>query len=84
MIIDFHAYFQPQSFLDRLRRRKVYPRIEKTAEGEVIWSGPGAARRIRPEQTDITKRVELLAAAGIDSQILRLQNVSGIDSFDTV
>jgi predicted TIM-barrel fold metal-dependent hydrolase len=84
MIIDFHAYFQPQSFLDHLRRRNDYPRIEKTAEGEVIWSGPGAARRIRPEQTDIGKRVEVLSAAGIDTQILRLQNVSGIDSFDSV
>ena len=82
MIVDFHAYFQPQSFLDHLRRRSDYPRIEKTADGEVIWSGPGAARRIRPDQTDISKRVEMLAAAGIDTQILRLQNVSGIDSFE--
>jgi len=82
VIVDFHAYFQPQSFLDHLRRRRDYPRIEKTAEGEVIWSGPGAARRIRPDQTDIARRVEMLAAAGIDAQILRLQNVSGIDSFD--
>ena len=82
MIVDFHAYFQPQSFLDHLRQRRDYPRIEKTAEGEVIWSGPGAARRIRPDQTDIARRVEMLAAAGIDVQILRLQNVSGIDSFE--
>jgi predicted TIM-barrel fold metal-dependent hydrolase len=82
VIVDFHAYFQPHSFLEHLRRRKQYPRIEKTADGEVIWSGPGAARRIRPEQTDIARRVEMLAAAGIDAQILRLQNVSGIDSFE--
>lgn len=82
MIVDFHAYFQPQSFLDHLRRRKDYPRIERDAEGEVIWSGPGAARRIRPEQTDIARRVEMLANAGIDAQILRVQNVSGIDSFE--
>ena len=82
MIVDFHAYFQPQSFLDHLRRRKQYPRIENTADGEVIWSGPGAARRIRPEQTDIARRAEMLEAAGIDAQILRLQNVSGIDSFE--
>jgi predicted TIM-barrel fold metal-dependent hydrolase len=82
VIVDFHAYFQPHSFLEHLRRRSRYPRIEKTADGEVIWSGPGAARRIRPEQTDIARRVEMLAAAGIDVQILRLQNVSGIDSFE--
>jgi predicted TIM-barrel fold metal-dependent hydrolase len=82
VIVDFHAYFQPQSFLDHLRRRSAYPRIERTADGEVIWSGPGAARRIRPDQTDIERRVEMLAQAGIDAQILRLQNVSGIDAFE--
>ncbi len=82
MVIDFHAYFQTQSFLGHLRRRKDYPRIEKTAGGEVIWSGPGAARRIRPEQTDIAWRAEQLDQAGIDTQILRLQNVSGVDAFE--
>lgn len=82
MIVDFHAYFQPRSFLDRLRRRKDYPYIERTAGAEIIWSGPGAARRIRPEQTDIEQRAHMLAEAGIDAQILRLQNVSGIDAFD--
>lgn len=84
MVVDFHAYFQPRSFLERLRKRRDYPFIERTPEGEVIWSGPGAARRIRPEQTDIARRVELLAQAGIDTQILRLQNVSGVDAFDAV
>jgi len=82
VVVDFHAYFQPQSFLEHLRRRRDYPRIERTPEGEVIASGPGAARPLRPEQTDIARRVEMLAAAGIDTQILRVQNVSGIDSFD--
>jgi predicted TIM-barrel fold metal-dependent hydrolase len=82
VIVDFHAYFQPQAFLDELRRRRDYPRIEKTSGGEVIASGPGAARPLRPEQTDISRRVEMLQDAGIDTQILRLQNVSGIDSFD--
>jgi predicted TIM-barrel fold metal-dependent hydrolase len=82
MVVDFHAYFQTRSFLDRLRQRSAYPYIENTARGEVIWSGPGAARRIRPEQTDIALRAEQLAQAGIDTQILRLQNVSGIDAFE--
>jgi predicted TIM-barrel fold metal-dependent hydrolase len=82
MVVDFHAYFQTRSFLDRLRRRSDYPYIEKTAQGEVIWSGPDAARRIRPEQTDIALRAGQLAQAGIDTQILRLQNVSGIDAFE--
>jgi aminocarboxymuconate-semialdehyde decarboxylase len=81
MVVDFHAYFQPRSFLDRLRRRTEYPYIEKSSDGEVIWSGPGAARRIRPEQTDIALRAQQLQQAGIDTQILRLQNVSGIDAF---
>ena len=81
-IVDFHAYFQPRAFLERLRARKEYPRIEKTADGEAVVSGPGAARPLRPEQTDIDWRVRELAAAGIDCQVLRLQNVSGVDALD--
>lgn len=81
-LVDFHAYFQPRAFLERLRARKEYPRIEKTARGEAVLSGPGAARPLRPEQTDIEWRVRELAAAGIDCQVLRLQNVSGIDALD--
>ena len=81
-LVDFHAYFQPRAFLERLRSRRDYPRIEKTARGEAVLSGPGAARPLRPEQTDIDWRVRELAAAGIDCQVLRLQNVSGIDALD--
>jgi len=81
-VVDFHAYFQPRSFLDRLRVRNVYPRIEQTAQGEAIFSSPLAARLIRPEQTDIDWRVNALAEAGIDCQILRLQNVSGVEALD--
>lgn len=80
-IVDFHAYFQPRAFLDRLRKRRDYPRIEATQDGEAIVSGPRAARPLRPEQTDIEWRVRELAASGIDCQILRLQNVSGVDAF---
>ena len=61
-----------------MRRRKGYPRIEN----EAILSGPGAARPLRPEQTDIEWRARALAEAGIDCQILRLQNVSGVDALE--
>lgn len=81
-IVDFHAYFQPRSFLDRLRARRSYPRIEATPHGEAVFSGSGAARPLRPEQVDIDWRVQALAAAGIDCQILRLQNVSGVDALE--
>jgi hypothetical protein len=40
------------------------------------------ARPIRPEQTDIAWRVRALADAGIACQILRLQNVSGVDALE--
>lgn len=80
-IVDFHAYFQPRAFLDRLRKRRDYPRIEATARGEAIFSDSRVARPLRAEQTDIEWRVHRLDAAGIDCQILRLQNVSGVDAF---
>jgi predicted TIM-barrel fold metal-dependent hydrolase len=81
-IVDFHAYFQPGSFLERLRKRRDYPRIENAPTGEVILSGPGVARPLRPEQTDIEWRVQALSASGIDCQVLRLQNVSGVDALE--
>lgn len=84
MIVDFHAYIQPAGFLDRLRNRTGYPRVETTAEGDVFWSGPGAARRIRPEQNDISRRIAMLDEARVDAQVLRLQNVSGIDALDPI
>jgi predicted TIM-barrel fold metal-dependent hydrolase len=81
-VVDFHSYFQPEEFLDHLRRRKSFPRIEKGAQGDIIFSGPGAGRLIRPEQTDLVARLRLMDEAGVDVQILRLQNVGGIDAFE--
>jgi predicted TIM-barrel fold metal-dependent hydrolase len=79
--VDFHAYFQPPRFLAHLRRRKDYPRIEAVNGGEAVFTAPGAGRPIRPEQLDLDRRVELMDEAGVDTQVLRLQNVGGIDSF---
>jgi len=80
-VVDFHAYFQPPRFLAHLRGRKDYPRIEAAGGGEAVFTAPGAGRPIRPEQLDLDRRVELMDEAGVDTQVLRLQNVGGIDSF---
>jgi predicted TIM-barrel fold metal-dependent hydrolase len=82
--VDFHTYLQPTSFLARLRRRRDFPRIERVSGAEVLLSGPGVARPIRPEQNDIERRLALMDAAGIGVQVLRLQNVSGVDALDPV
>jgi len=37
---------------------------------------------LRPEQNDIAGRLAMMDNAGIDTQILRLQNVSGIDALE--
>lgn len=80
--IDFHAYYQPPRFLDYLRRRKHYPRVERKGEFEAVFTAPGAARVLRPEQLDLDRRIEMMDAAGVKTQILRLQNVGGIDAFE--
>jgi predicted TIM-barrel fold metal-dependent hydrolase len=80
--IDFHAYYQPPRFVDYLRRRKDYPRVERQGEFEAVFTGPGAGRVLRPEQLDLDRRIEMMDAAGVRTQILRLQNVGGIDAFD--
>jgi predicted TIM-barrel fold metal-dependent hydrolase len=83
MAIDFHAYFQPAAFLDRLRQRHGYPRIERMDGREIVWSAPNVGRPLRPEQNDVVRRLAMMDEAGIDTQILRLQNVSGIDALET-
>jgi 2,3-dihydroxybenzoate decarboxylase len=80
-VVDFHAYFQPPRFLAHLRGRKQYPRIERVGGREAVFTAPGAGRPIRPEQIDLDRRIELMDDAGVDVQILRLQNVGGIDGF---
>jgi predicted TIM-barrel fold metal-dependent hydrolase len=81
-VVDFHTYVQPESFLERLRRRRGYPRVERSPAGEILLSAPGVARPIRPEQNDIEKRLSLMDAAGVSMQVIRLQNVSGVDALD--
>ncbi|MGE0875348.1 MAG: amidohydrolase family protein [Burkholderiales bacterium] len=82
MTIDFHAYLQTQSFLSHLRRRREYPRIEVVNGREFVVSGPGVARPVRAEQNDMDARLEAMGAAGIDSQVMRLQHVNGVDAFE--
>lgn len=81
--VDFHAYYQPPRFVEHLRRRTRYPRIERNGEYEAVFTSPGAGRVLRPEQLDLDRRVEMMDAAGVQLQILRLQNVGGIDAFET-
>jgi predicted TIM-barrel fold metal-dependent hydrolase len=80
--IDFHTYVQTRSYLKQLRKRAGYPRIEQVNGKEAILAGPGTARPVRPEQNDIEARLAAMDASGIQTQILRLQNVSGVDAFD--
>jgi predicted TIM-barrel fold metal-dependent hydrolase len=80
--VDFHAYFQPPRFLRHLRKRKAYPRIERTSAGESVFTAPGAGRLLRPEQLDLDARIEMMDKAGVQAQVLRLQNVGGIDAFE--
>ncbi|MEX0730726.1 MAG: amidohydrolase family protein [Aquisalimonadaceae bacterium] len=68
--------------LDELRQRHEYPMVRSGPQGEAVYTGPGAGRPIRPEQSDIEVRLRMMDAAGVDQQILRVQNVGGIDAFE--
>jgi aminocarboxymuconate-semialdehyde decarboxylase len=80
--VDFHAYYQPPRFLEYLRTRKDYPRVESRNGVEAVYTSPGAGRVLRPEQLDLDRRIEMMDASGVQTQILRLQNVGGIDAFE--
>lgn len=82
MAVDFHAYFQPQVLLDELRQRDHYPMVRPVEGGEAVFTAPGAGRPLRPEQSNIEARLALMDRAGVRQQILRVQNVGGIDALE--
>jgi predicted TIM-barrel fold metal-dependent hydrolase len=75
--IDLHAHWIPPELAQQLRRRRVAPRIEATADGElfVTWQG---RRPFRP-LGDLDDRRMLMRRHGVGMQVLSLAGLFGID-----
>jgi aminocarboxymuconate-semialdehyde decarboxylase len=70
--IDFHNHFYPPEYLDALREGPSNVRITTDSEGNPCLHYPGDYNVAVRGHRDITHRVDVLAQAGIDTQVLTL------------
>jgi predicted TIM-barrel fold metal-dependent hydrolase len=78
--IDMHAHYLPPELADLLRARKFLPRIESTGEGRELFHRPFGTTDFDPAYVEIDKRVPQLRELGIETQLLSLPGLIGIDS----
>jgi predicted TIM-barrel fold metal-dependent hydrolase len=80
MAIDMHAHFLPPELADMLRARQYLPRIEKLSNGTELFHRPFGTTPFDPSYVDIEQRVQLLESLHIETQLLSLPGLIGIDS----
>jgi len=80
MPIDMHAHYLPPPLTELLRARKYLPRIETKADGTGLFHRPFGTTDFDPSYADIEQRVESLKRLGIETQLLSLPGLVGIDS----
>lgn len=71
-IIDVHNHFYPPSYIDALRSGQSAVRITIDAEGDPLLHYPGDYNVAVRGHRDIAYRADVLAQAGVDSQIISL------------
>jgi predicted TIM-barrel fold metal-dependent hydrolase len=80
MAIDMHAHFLPPELADMLRARQYLPRIERLPDGRELFHRPFGTTPFDPSYVDIEQRVALLESLNIETQLLSLPGLIGIDS----
>jgi predicted TIM-barrel fold metal-dependent hydrolase len=80
MAIDMHAHYLPPDMADMLRKRKNPPRLEQVSQGIEKFHRPQGSYDFNPAYSDIRGRMELLDRTGVQTQILSLPGLMGIDS----
>ncbi len=80
MTIDAHAHYLPPKVVEMLRKRKNPPRIERVSPtADKIHRAQGIFN-FNPVYSDIAGRIELLDRTGVQTQILSLPGLMGIDT----
>jgi predicted TIM-barrel fold metal-dependent hydrolase len=80
MAIDMHAHFLPPALADMLRARQYLPRIERLPDGRELFHRPFGTTPFNPSYVDIEQRVAVLDSLNIETQLLSLPGLIGIDS----
>ena len=80
MAIDMHAHFLPPALPDMLRARQYLPRIERLPDGKELFHRPFGTTPFNPSYVDIEQRVAVLDSLNIETQLLSLPGLIGIDS----
>ena len=70
--IDFHNHFYPQPYLAELEKGETWVGLQKNEAGQSLIIYSGDYNIIVPEHYDPEARLEAMAAAGIDMQVLTL------------
>ena len=71
-VIDVHNHYYPPAFIDALRAGNSELKVRDDAEGNPVLYSPGDANIAVPGHRDIAYRETVLAAEGVDRQLISL------------
>ena len=71
-VIDVHNHYYPPAFIDALRTGNSELKVRDDAEGNPVLYSPGDANIAVPGHRDIAYRETVLAAEGVDHQLISL------------
>ncbi|HEY9518569.1 MAG TPA: amidohydrolase family protein [Gemmatimonadales bacterium] len=71
-VIDVHNHYYPPAFIDALRTGNSELKVRDDAEGNPVLYSPGDANIAVPGHRDIAYRETVLAAEGVDRQLISL------------
>ncbi|HJR34063.1 MAG TPA: amidohydrolase family protein [Gemmatimonadales bacterium] len=71
-VIDVHNHYYPPAFIDALRAGNSELKVRDDAEGNPVLYSPGDANIAVPGHRDIAYRETVLAAEGVDHQLISL------------
>ena len=71
-VIDVHNHYYPPAFIDALRTGNSELKVKDDAQGNPVLYSPGDANIAVPGHRDIAYRETVLAAEGVDRQLISL------------
>jgi len=79
MAIDFHAHYIAPKLMAMLEERSSDPRISRSANGTMLYHMPVSTLPYSSAYYDIDERIEYLDHVGMETQVISLPGLLGID-----